>query len=101
MVGSIGYDGNKSSHGLPLLLVGLPSFLLIVLGRESDRQDEEMKCIFIIIIKYCRAFQNNPRQTHHRPFFTFLCAFGGFDTRDGNVLSKPCGLHLKVLSTES
>lgn len=84
------------------LLVGLPSFLLIVLDRESDRQDEEMKCIFIIIIKYCRAFQNNPRQTHHGPAsFTFLCAFGGFDTTDENVLSKQCGLYLKVLSTES
>lgn len=82
-------------------LVGFPSFLLTVLDRESERQDGEMKCIFIII-KYYRGFQNNPRQTHRGPAsFTFLRAFGGFDTRDENVLSKQCGLYLKVLSTES
>ncbi|MXQ81072.1 hypothetical protein E5288_WYG012846 [Bos mutus] len=68
---------------------------------ESDRQGEEMKDFFIII-KYVRGFQNNPRQTHHGPAsFTFLCAVGGFDTKDENVLSKQCGLYRKALSTES
>lgn len=77
------------------------SFLLIILDRESDRQGEEMKGFFIII-KYVRGFQNNPRQTHLGPAsFTFLCAVGGFDTKDENVLSKQCGLYRKALSTES
>lgn len=79
--------------------VGLPFCLWFWTGRLIDKVK---KGIFIIIIEYCRAFPDNSRQTHHRSAsFTFLCAFGGFETRDENVLSKQRGLHLKVLWTES
>lgn len=95
---STGSDWNQS--GMGWRLVSWPSFLLIILDRESDRQGEEMKGFFIV--KYIRGFQNNPRQTHHGPAsFTFQCAVGGFDTKDENVLSKQCGLYRKAWSTES